>query len=190
MTRDDILDAAADIFSTKGFDATSMQDIANAVNLQKASLYYHFSSKQDILYALLNQALSLLINSLEKVIDAPLSPEEKLRRAMVAYLEIIAGQQNLAAVLLLEHRSLDPDLRAKHIYQRDRFERIWRDLVLDGIQSGVFYCHDPSLVGRAILGILNWTVTWYRKEGPCSSEEIANHFSSLLLNGLLLRPRA
>lgn len=187
MTRDEILSAAAGIISAKGFDATSMQDIATAVNLQKASLYYHFASKQEILLALLDNALSILTSRLEVVREAELPASEKLRQAMVAYLDIISAQQNLAAVLLLEYRSLPPNLRQQHVLQRDQFEHIWRDLIVEGMQAGTFSCDDPSLAGRAILGVLNWSVTWYRPDGPSSAEAIADQFTNLFLNGLLVR---
>ena len=187
MTRDEILSAAAGIISAKGYEATSMQDIASAVNLQKASLYHHFSSKQDILLALLDNALSILTNRLKDVQESNLTISEKLRQAMVAYIDIIAAQQNLASVLLLEYRSLPPNLRKQHVIRRDTFEHIWRDLILEGIEVGEFICDDPSLAGRAILGVLNWTVTWYRSDGPSSAEAIADQFSSLFLNGLLVR---
>jgi len=187
LTRDEILDAAAGIIGVKGFEATSMQDIASAVNLQKASLYHHFSSKQEILLALLDHALYLLTDRLEAVRAASSSPEEKLRQAMIAYLEIITAQQDLASVLLLEYRSLDPDLRRQHVLRRDRFEHLWRDLIAEGKTAGVFHCDDPSLAGRAILGVLNWTVTWYRPDGPSSAEEIAGQFTNLFLKGLLVR---
>jgi AcrR family transcriptional regulator len=187
LTRDEILESAALIIGAKGFEATSMQDIASAVNLQKASLYHHFSSKQEILLALLDHALYLLTDRLEQVRAARLSPEEKLRQAMIAYLDIITANQNLASVLLLEYRSLAPDLRRQHVMRRDRFEHLWRDLILEGKHAGVFQCEDPSIAGRAILGVLNWTVTWYRPDGPSSAEEIADQYTQLFLKGLLIR---
>ncbi len=186
MTRDGILEEAARIFSEKGFHATSMQDIAEAVNLQKASLYYHFDSKQEILIALLDHALDLINTRLELVLAQSLSPEEKLRQAMVSYFQTIAENQSLAAVLLLEIRSLDPVLKARHATRREKFDRLWRDLISEGKQAGQFNNVDPALTGRALLGVMNWSVTWYRSDGPRSSTEIANMFADLLLNGLLL----
>ena len=186
MTRDGILEEAARIFSEKGFHATSMQDIAEAVNLQKASLYYHFDSKQEILIALLDHALDLINTRLELVLAQSLSPDEKLRQAMVSYFQTIAENQSLAAVLLLEIRSLDPDLKARHATRREKFDRLWRDLISEGKQAGQFNNVDPALTGRALLGVMNWSVTWYRTDGPRSSTEIANMFADLLLNGLLL----
>ncbi len=184
MTREGILEAAARIFSEKGFDATSMQDIAEAVHLQKASLYHHFSSKQEILAGILDRALDLLNTKLEEVLAQSLSPDEQLRKAMICYLQTIAENQNLSAVLLLELRSLDPQLKAKHASRREKFEGLWKDLIIRGRQQGVFQEIDPSLTGRAILGVMNWTVTWFRKDGAKTAEEIANLYADLLLNGL------
>jgi len=190
MTRDDILDAAAQIFSQKGYHGTSMQDIALAVNLQKGSLYYHVSSKQEILLELLNRGLDLLIERVNAALEEPASPDERLRRAMRIYLQTLAEYQDLAVVLLLEHRSLEPEFHNRHIPRRDRFERIWRDLIVAGQESGIFSCAHPSLTARALLGVMNWTVTWYNRDGALSSNEIAEQFANLFLLGLIARDGA
>lgn len=187
MTKDEILSAAAQIFSQKGFHAASMQDIAQAVNLQKASLYYHIASKQDILLAVLDRALDLLIEHIELVVMQPLPADEKLRQAMAAYLQAMLEHRDLAAVLLLEHRSLEPQYQSRHMLRRDRFERLWRDIVQEGIEQHLFDCTDPALASRSLLGVMNWTINWYRPDGPLLPEEIADQYSHLFLYGLLLR---
>lgn len=187
MTRDDILEAAAQIISQKGYHAASMQDIAQAVNLQKASLYHHISSKQEILLALLDQALDLLIEHMQAVLAQPLRPDDKLRNAMAAYLQAMLEHRDLASVLLLEHRSLEPALRSKHIPRRDRFERLWRDLIQEGMDQGLFACTDPAIASRSVLGVLNWTITWYRSDGNLSPQQIGEQFGDLFLQGLLAR---
>ena len=187
MTREEILEAAAQIISQKGYHATSMQDIAEAVHLQKASLYHHVSSKQELLVDLLDRALDLLIERLSAVQALPLPADGKLRAAMRTYLQTLADYQDLAAILLLEHRSLDPSLHNRHVPRRDRFESIWRDLILEGQEAGLFRCTHPSLVSRALLGVMNWTITWYRPGGPLSPVEISEQFADLFLQGLLVR---
>jgi AcrR family transcriptional regulator len=182
-----ILKAAAEIFSQKGFHAASMRDIAQAVRLQKPSLYHHVSSKQEILLALLDQGLDILIELLGEVILGPGSPEERLRRAMRAYLKALADHRELAAVLLLEHRSLEPELHQRHVPRRDRFEDLWKSLITDGVEAGNFNCLDPGQATRALLGVMNWTITWYKPDGPLSAEEIADQFADLFLYGLLIR---
>jgi AcrR family transcriptional regulator len=187
MTRDEILFAAAQIFSQKGFHATSMQDIAEAVNLQKASLYYHVSSKQEILVDVLDRALDLLIANMEEVMNRPLPPDEMLRQAMRAYLVTILENRDLSSVLLLEHRSLNPEQRTRHVPRRDRFEKLWRDLIQRGQQEGNFCSSDPAMTARALLGALNWAITWYRLDGELSPEMIADQFTDMFLIGLLCR---
>lgn len=187
MTRDSILLAAAQIFSEKGFHAASMQDIAEAVQLQKGSLYHHVTSKQEILVELLDQALDLLIAQQEAVMSQPLPPEEKLRQAIVSYLTTLMEHRDLSSVLLFEHRSLEPQYRARHIPKRDRFERQWRDLIQEGKEAGVFNTVEPAFAARALLGGLNWTITWYSPDGPLSFVEIANQYAELFLKGLLVR---
>ncbi len=186
MTREGILEAAARIFSEKGFHATSMQDIADAVQLQKASLYHHFSSKQEILAEILDLALDLINGRLELVRSQDLSADVKLRQAMISYLQTVAENQNLAAVLLLELRTLDPELKVRLASRREKFEGLWKDLIIEGKQQGIFNNVDPSLTGRAILGVMNWMVTWYRRDGPRSAMEIADGYADLLLKGLLV----
>ncbi len=187
MTRDEILTAAAQIFSQKGFHASSMQDIAEAVNLQKASLYHHVSSKQELLLALLDRALDLLIEHIEPIACQPLPADEKLRRAIRTYLQDMLDYRDLAAVLLLEHRSLEPQFNARHIPRRDRLERLWRDMIKEGIDQKVFCTTDPALASRSLLGILNWTITWYRPDGSLTPGELSEQFADLFLRGLLVR---
>jgi AcrR family transcriptional regulator len=185
MNRDQILETSAQIIRQKGFHAASMQDIATAVNLQKASLYHHFSSKQEILLELLDRALDLLSERVSEVLAREIPIDEKLRQAMQVYLGSLAENADLAAVLLLEHRSLDPDAHDRHIPRRDRFERLWRDLIQEGIRSKVFQKTDPAMAARALLGVMNWTITWYRPDGALSIGKISDEFATLFLEGLL-----
>ena len=185
MTKNEILDAAAQIFRLKGYHGTSMSDIAGAVNLQKASLYHHVSSKQEILLELLDQALELLTGQIEIIArDEKLPSDEKLRRMMHAYLKALTDHFDLATVLLLEHRSLKPEFHARHIPNRDRFESLWREIVEDGMQSDAFCCVDTALAVRNLLGAMNWVITWYNPKGTLPVEEIADQTATLFLDGL------
>jgi AcrR family transcriptional regulator len=184
VNRSDIIQAAATKIREKGFHATSMQDIADAVNLQKASLYHHVTSKQDILFTILEQALDLLIADMQEVIKADLSPEEKLCSAMRVYMGRLTEDADLATVLLLEHRSLEKKLLKKHNLRRDRYEKLWREIIREGIALGDFRAVDVPIVTFAILGVQNWMITWYQEGGRMRPHEIADHFSELFLRGL------
>ncbi len=186
VTREDILEAAARIFRRKGYHAASMQDIARAVNLQKASLYHHVAGKQEILVALLDQALDMLIAHMREVLAMQASPEEKLRQAVLGYTKVLAEHRDLAAVLLLEFRFLDPDVRERHVARRDAYERLWRELIVGGQEAGVFHPEDPSLAAKALLGMINWLVMWYRPSGRLTPEEIGDYFARAALRSLVL----
>jgi AcrR family transcriptional regulator len=184
MSRETILESAAQVFRQKGFHGASMSDIADVVQLQKASLYHHFSSKQDILLELLNKALELVTIEMSQVMAQNLPTEEKLRLAMRSYLKTLSEQGDLVSVMLLEHRSLDPEYRSRHIPHRDRFENMWRDLIQQGVENGVFACEDVPLTVRGLMGVMNWTITWYRPDGPLSIDEISDGFANMFMNGL------
>jgi AcrR family transcriptional regulator len=185
MHRGDIIQAAAQVFRQKGYQAASMKDIANAVGLQKASLYHHVTSKQEILVEILDQALDLLIADMQAVIDSGGPPEEQLRKAMRAYVSRVTQEASLAAVLQLEHRNLEPRIRARHVARRDRYDDLWRRLIRRGVETGAFRKVDENMVSFALLGVQNWMITWYRPEGRLSALEIADQFADLFLRGLL-----
>ena len=185
MERKNILDAAAQVFRQKGFHGASMSDIAEAVNLQKASLYHHVSSKQEILLALLDRALGLLTEHIAGIAAQDIPADQKLRQMMRAYLIALADNSDLSSVLLFEHRSLDKKSHARHVPHRDKFEGLWRDVLNEGVRTKVFDCKDTAMAVRALMGVMNWTLTWYRPDGDKSIEKIADEYADLLFQGLL-----
>ncbi|MBK9926781.1 MAG: TetR family transcriptional regulator [Anaerolineales bacterium] len=185
MTRQDILEAAAQIFREKGFHGASMNDIAEAVNLQKASLYHHVASKQEILLDILDQALQLLLDRISSIATQNTPADKKLRLMVREYMQILAENVDLATVLLFEHRALERRQHARHVPTRDQFESLWRDVLTEGVKAKLFLCEDIPLTARALLGLMNWTITWYRPDGEKTIEQIADDYSNLLLNGLL-----
>ncbi len=189
MTRADILDAAAQVFRQKGYHGASMADIAGAVNLQKASLYHHVSSKQEILLALLDRALEMLTEQIAPISNRSVPADEKLRQMIHVYLQSLAENSDLSSVLLFEHRSLDKKSHARHIPNRDRFEKLWRDVVNEGVRTKAFDCADVSMAVRALMGVMNWTLTWYRPDGSKSIDAIADEYANLLFKGLLAKKK-
>ncbi|MCQ3938559.1 MAG: hypothetical protein DPW18_16145 [Chloroflexi bacterium] len=185
MTRDDILDAAAQVFRHKGFHGASMSDIAAALDVQKASLYHHVASKQEILLALLDRALGMLTDHIASISSQAVPADQKLRQMIRGYLSALAENADLTAVLLFEHRSLDKKSHARHVPQRDKFEALWRDVLNDGVRAGIFACSDTAMAVRALMGVMNWTLTWYHPDGGKTIEEIADQYADMLFHGLL-----
>lgn len=184
MQRSDIIQAAAQIFRQKGYHGTSMQDIADNVQLQKASLYHHVSSKQEILLSILDQALEGLIEDLERIVAAQMPADQKLCEAIQSYIKRMMQDADLAAVLLLEYRSLEPDQRQNHVTRRDRYESLWRQILMEGVSTGVFRELDISVSTFALLGVQNWTITWFHENGRLSAKDLANLYCDLFLSGI------
>jgi AcrR family transcriptional regulator len=184
ISRDHILESAAEVFSQKGYNGASMSDIAEAVGLQKATLYHHFGSKQEILAELLDRAMSIVTRNMALVLLMDRPPDEKIKIAMQTYLQVLCEQPDLSSVLLFEYRSLEKEFYKRHIRNRDMFEKMWRDLIKEGIDSGQLQSESVSMTVWALLGVMNWTITWYRPDGNLSTEEISDLFTNLFLDGL------
>lgn len=184
INRDDIIKAAVDLFNENSYHATSMQDIAHAIKIKKPSLYHHFDSKEAILLAILEIGMDELINSLQAVVQSNGGCEEKLRSAIHIHAGLIANNPNSAGVFLREDRGLGDKYIAQYVEKRDQFEHLFRVIVQQGVEEGIFRDTDVTITVQALLGMVNWMTRWYRPSGRLSAKEIADIFANLVLNGL------
>ncbi len=183
-TKDRIRNEAAALFREKGFNGTSMADLAAAVGMTKSSLYHHFPSKQSLLSEIIERTVTRVTPLMESIVSADLPVEERLRRAVV--LHTVAGieDRDSLACFVEEGRFLSPDYMAAHVANRDRYEEMFRDLFEEGVAAGVFAAQDPGIAVRAMLGMCNSVVRWYRPGGDRTPEEIAEQFADLILGGV------
>lgn len=186
---EEIRDAAARIFHEKGYAATSIQDIADAVGILKGSLYYYIDTKEDLLFEVIKGAHERGLEDLAKwrQLDAP--PATRLRAAIEGH--VVSNLCNLMSVGVFFHdfRSLSPDRRAEIIRDRDVYDDNLRQLVADGQAAGDFAPEfDPSVVVMGVLGMMNWAYQWYRPDGPLSPADIASAFADQILGGIAIRP--
>jgi AcrR family transcriptional regulator len=177
--KDQILEHAARLFSERGYQGTSMRDIGEATGLLAGSLYAHISSKEDLLYQIVLEAARQFLGRVEALRAEILAPEERLRRAMRAHVGVVADGREHAQVFHHEWNALTGRRRAEVLRLRDRYERLWDEIVreLPGVA-------DPKFARLLVLSAANWTYTWYRPDGPLLPEEVADRFTDLLLRGL------
>ena len=192
--RSEIVAAARELFSEKGYHSASMRDIAERLGLQAGTLYVHIRSKEDVLFEIVDQAADRFLEAVRQARaeaeSRGASPEEALRLAMRSHLRVVAENLDTATVFFHEWKFLDDDRRALILAKRDAYESAIRDLIIQGIESGVFRPVDPRLAGLAVLSLSNWFYQWYSPAGPQSAEDIADAFADLLLAGLLGGPQA
>jgi len=159
-----LLREAARLFRDKGYERTTVRDLAAAVGIQSGSLFHHFRTKEEILKAVMVETIRLNTAVMQAARDAADSSREKLRALVSAELESINGQTGEAmAVLVYEWRSLSETSQAEVLKLRDIYEALWLD-VLGSLKEEGALLADPFVVRRMLTGALSWTVTWYRPE--------------------------
>lgn len=188
VSREDIIRAAAQIFCERGFHGTTMQQIAEAVGLQKGSLYHHIASKEELLHDVMMTGVRQLSERLEAVVVSSLPPAKKLRQLIETHICYATENVNIATVVLFEHRAMleFPALREEYVSGRDLFESQFRAAIQEGVDNGQFRPVDVPIVAQALLGVHNWLVMWYRPEGRLSPQEIAAIIADTFLCGLLV----
>ena len=183
--RQQIEDAASTLFRERGYAATSVRDIAQALDMQGGSLYAHVASKEDMLWSIVVRAADGFNREVGPIAEAESQPAKVRLRGMIgAHVGVVTGAQKDAAVFLHEWRFLNPERRAQIGERRDNYEGLFRQVIADGVKTGEFQPVDPRLTAMAILSALNGIATWYRADGPLSAEDIADQHASLFLSGL------
>jgi AcrR family transcriptional regulator len=179
--RQEILDVAADLFATHGFEATTLIDVARSAHLKKASLYHYFPSKNAIFLAVLAEGIDdLLENSREAVAIA--EPAQRLDALLAAHLRNFEHKLAHVVVFLLDRRAILRELPAsdtnEYLVKRRAYDRLFVDCILDGQAAGVFRDGDPVVLAFGLLGMLNWMVQWYDPNGHLTMEEIGDMLRS------------
>lgn len=186
-TKSQIHQAACRLFRERGFHATSVRDIAEAVGLQGGSLYAHMNSKDDLLWEIVNVAANQFFSAIRPIIEAETDILHKLRRAMIAHVNVVAGDIDAAAVYTVEWRHLSAERRAAITERRDEYEGLFCSLVSQAIQQRYLTPTDAADATRFILSSLNYVFTWYKADGPLSPLEIGVMLTDYIFDGLKRR---
>ena len=183
--RTEMTEAAARLFSQRGYHGTSMQHLGDALGLQRGSLYAHIGSKEELLFDVVEDGAAHFIERAERAEREGTNASDRLRRLLVGHIETAVEHLDAATVFLNEWRYLSEDLRAVVQEKRDHYEAIVRKMIEDGIASGEFRSDaDVNFAARLVLSAGNWTFAWYRPGGELTATEIGEGFATLVLKGL------
>jgi AcrR family transcriptional regulator len=179
--RAELIEKSALLFRTKGYDNTTVRDIAAAAGIQAGSWFYHFKSKQEILAAIMEQGMQRSLAEIEAIAALPLAPSVMLHRLVEAHLHtLLAPDHHFIAVLLYEWRSLDADSRERITELKDRYEAVWDRAIAELHLSGDWAM--PSQFDRLLIfGALNWTVQWYKPGSGADVRELAHQAMRFIL---------
>ncbi len=180
--RTELTRAAARLFAEKGYHGTSVGDLAEALGVQKGSLYSHIDSKADLLWEVAREGAGAFHAGLDAL------PEEgpvveRIRSALRAHLRVVAGQLDVATVFIREWRYLEGERRDTFLAERRRYEERFRALFREGRERGELRTDlDDGAAALLALSSVNWAYTWLRPGS--STDELADRFTALLLDGM------
>jgi AcrR family transcriptional regulator len=182
---DQVRAAALRLFKEKGYHATSMRDIAEAVGINKGSLYSYIKSKEDLLIPVFEQAQGVLVREIEQITaDTSTSPTERLKRAIHAHVTAVADNLDVLTVYLSEWRQLATESLATNRYQRERYAAMFHEILRDGMAAGEFRQMDTRIVMLGMIGMCNYLFRWYRPDGRLTPAQIADELIDMVMRGV------
>lgn len=181
-------EAATRLFRERGFHATSMQDLAEDLGMNRGSLYHYIEAKDDLLWSIVSGALAGLDAEVRPLLGGRAAAPDRLARAIRAHLAFAAAHPDELALVQIELRALAPERRAALVAQRDAYEAAWRTAIDAGVADGSLRTVDVRLATIAILSVCNWFTQWYRADGPLGVPDISAQFAALFLDGLRSTP--
>ena len=182
----DVLSNAARLFREKGFERTSLKEIAEACNMLPGSLYYRYNSKEALLVELMRRGVDLVTAEVESAYASSDDPVERLRLCINAHLRALLVDSDAVYVLLFEWRALGPEAREEIIELRDQYESLWAGILETMIAQGVVRKNIDGRLLRLIgLGALNWVATWFDPNGAHSLDTIGDLIWQIAMDGVI-----
>jgi len=172
--RADLVRVSARLFREKGFDGTTVRDIADAVGMRSGSPFYHFKTKQDILAAVMEEGLVAGLAGTDRIVDSDMPPREKFRALIRSHLEtVLAEGHDFIPVLLYEWRALSPELQARIIDLKDRYDAKWQRVLTELKDAGLIRS-DSKVVRLLMFGAVNYTAQWFRRGKGLTIDQLAD----------------
>jgi len=186
-SRQDILRTAARLFQQRGYDATSMNDVAAALKLSKGGLYHHFQSKDEMLFHIMNHALDITEERVVKAVRGIGGAEERLRTLIRLHIEVVLSVRDREiTVMLHENHPLPPSLRKQINLRKKDYIHFVEGLISDvQKQRGSKGTVSPRAAALALLGMINWIYQWYKPEGNLQANNLVPQFTDLVFGGIL-----
>lgn len=181
-----IEDVASDLFREHGYAGTSIRDIARALSVQGASLYAHVTSKEEVLWAIVDRAATRFetaADAAEAAADAerPGDEAEALAALVRAHVGVLTADVDAAGVFVHEWRALSPEHRQSILARRDAYELRFRRTIEAGVSVGAFAMTDPGIATSTLLSAINGVAGWYDPNGRLPGGRIADHLVELSL---------
>jgi AcrR family transcriptional regulator len=168
-----LLAKAAKLFRAKGYERTTVRDLAAAVGIQSGSIFHHYKSKEEILLAMMKEVVIYNTHLMRRRVNEAKTTESALHALIKCEIDAINGLTGDAmSVLVYEWRSLSEDHQAYILNLRSEYEQLWMD-ILNRAKSEGKVVGDTFVLRRLLTGAISWTTTWYDKKGKMTLDELA-----------------
>lgn len=185
VREDQLVGIATELFASKGYDGTSLRDIADAAGITKAALYYWFPEKEALFVRVVENRMGSLIRQVSLAIEQAADPIAKIRAFLQASAEQMDANRSAWVTSSINFWSnFDAAQREILLAQRDRFEQLLRQCVADAVAQGLLRPVDPALVTRLLLSGLNQLPRWHKPGGRLSATQVVEAYLDMLLTGL------
>lgn len=181
-----LLSVAGHLFWQKGYLGTSIDEIANAANVNKAIIYYYFRNKSAILFELASKSMQAMIDKALPIVNSNMPPEEKLKAFITQHIMFALTHLQLAGIGHVERKNLPGKLQRIYINMRDEYERNFRRILEEGIKQGKFRPVNVKITSIFILGLLNSIAQWFKPKEKLLAEEIASEAYLFISNTIIL----
>ena len=176
------------LFKAHGYHGASVRELAQAVRIEAASLYYHFPSKQEILFDLFERTMDDLLSGLAHALASEATPEDKLRAVVRFHVLYHIAHQDEAFISHSELRSLTARNRRRIVVKRDRYERTLRELLAEGVGAGEFRIADVQMTAIGILTMCSGVSDWFTGGGRLSADTVVDRYIEMVMR-LVRDPR-
>ncbi len=179
------MQVATDLFAVGAYEDTSMEAIAEKVGIRKASLYYYFTSKDDLLAQMHSERVESIVTAHRDLVTAgALDPPALLLTMMTDLVSLVANHPRHLRLFFERVRELPEEGRERISEQSNQYRRMLAEVLDRGVADGAFAITDTNLTALAILGMCDSVYYWYRPGGPRTAEEIAQYFYDTVVQGL------
>src|SRR5260370_15561078 len=187
-SRQEILRTAARLFQQRGYDATSMNDVAAALKLSKGGLYHHFQSKDEILFEIMNHAMDITQERVLNPVRGIADPEEQLRALIRLHIEVVLSPRDREiTVMLHENHPLPPALRKRINARKKDYIHFLENLMAEVQNKSQHQPRgkvSPRAAAFALLGMINWIYQWHKPEGELQAQNLIPQFTDLIFGGI------
>jgi TetR/AcrR family transcriptional regulator, cholesterol catabolism regulator len=186
---DRLLVLAAALFREKGYSATTTRELAGQLGIQKASLYHHIRSKEDLLFEISVESLKQITETVSAARDNA-TPAGRLAAMIAAHLETALRDQDMHTTMLIELRCLSAPRQAQVRERRDAYQELLRGVIREDQAAGRLRTDIPAgYLTLSLLNLLNWTIFWYDSGGPRSASDLASMMSTIFADGTQVQDR-